>query len=179
MMTQMIEYRTIDKSGWQRGPWDGEPDKVQWQDDATGLPCLIVRGPSGALCGYVGVSSGHPWHGVDYDNVGAYQPKPESYDEDWYVVVHGGLTFSDGCQHGDDPSAGICHIPAAGEPDDVWWLGFDCAHLGDKSGMAWDAIRPLSDYPRSDHGDVYRDVAYVKAECTKLAAQAMRAGGPA
>lgn len=40
-----IEYRTDDKSGWQPGPWMNEPDKKQWQDPETGLPCLIVRRP--------------------------------------------------------------------------------------------------------------------------------------
>ena len=37
------EYRFVDKSDWDRGPWDDEPDKVQWQDVATGLPCIAVR----------------------------------------------------------------------------------------------------------------------------------------
>jgi hypothetical protein len=58
------EYRTIDKTLWPRGEWDDEPDKMQWQDEATGLPCLIVRGPVGALCGYVGVPEGHPCFGL-------------------------------------------------------------------------------------------------------------------
>lgn len=35
------------------------------------------------------------------------------------LAVHGGLTYSDRCH--DD----ICHVPAPGEPDDVWWFGFD------------------------------------------------------
>ena len=48
---QRIEYRTIDKSQWGEGPWQDEPDKIQWQDEETGLPCLIVRGHMGFLCG--------------------------------------------------------------------------------------------------------------------------------
>ena len=56
---ETIEYRTMDKSVWGPGPWQNEPDKRQWQDEATGLPCLIVRNSMGALCGYVGVSEGH------------------------------------------------------------------------------------------------------------------------
>ena len=36
----MREYRTVDKSTWARGPWDTEPDKMQWRDEATGLDCL-------------------------------------------------------------------------------------------------------------------------------------------
>jgi hypothetical protein len=75
--------------------------------------------------------------------------------------VHGGLTFSGACGHG-DPAKGICHITGEGEPDTVWWFGFDCAHYGDscpshRSGM-------LSQ-------GVYRDVAYVEREVASLAAQ--------
>lgn len=55
---ETIEYRTADKSQWGEGPWTAEPDKRQWRDEATGLPCLIVRGPHGAFCGYVGVAGG-------------------------------------------------------------------------------------------------------------------------
>jgi hypothetical protein len=55
------EYRFIDKSEWDRGPWDNEPDKVQWQDAATGLPCIARRSEAmGSWCGYVGVAEGHP-----------------------------------------------------------------------------------------------------------------------
>jgi hypothetical protein len=61
-----MEWTNRDKSEWARGPWDHEPDKMQWQDEATGLPCLIVRGPAGALCGYVGVGPTHPWFGIGY-----------------------------------------------------------------------------------------------------------------
>lgn len=39
---QTIEYRTIDKTAWGDGPWLNEPDKKQWQDVETGLPCLAV-----------------------------------------------------------------------------------------------------------------------------------------
>lgn len=77
------EWTYVDKSAWPRGEWDGEPDKKQWTDPATGLPCLIVRNPGGALCGYVGVSAGHPAFEKNWDAVN--------------VDVHGGLTFADKC----------------------------------------------------------------------------------
>jgi hypothetical protein len=143
------------------------------RDEETGLPCLIVRGPVGALCGYVGVPVGHPWHGLGYDDVGN-GPEPEDYDPDWYPDVHGGLTYAGACRHTSDPASGICHVPEPGEPDDVWWLGFDCAHYGDKTNISSPAhIRDR--YPHA--GDVYRDVAYVKAECARLAQQAAKAAG--
>jgi hypothetical protein len=78
-----IEYR-IDKSTWGEGPWQQEPDKLQFCDEATQLPCLIVRASvSGSLCGYVGVTEGHPAFGLKYDAVD--------------VSVHGGLTFAGSC----------------------------------------------------------------------------------
>jgi hypothetical protein len=193
---ERIEYRdVIDKTDWMRGPWDNEPDKIQWQDGDTGLPCLIVRGPTGSLCGYVGVAPGHPLHGKEYDSAD--------------VDVHGGLTFAHGCAEisrekwekwrerqyarrdeakkypiGDAArdlkewakeledydawvvratSRYICHVAASGEPDPVWWLGFDCAHSGDLSP---------SYAKRYSYGeDIYRPISYVERECTSLARQ--------
>jgi hypothetical protein len=144
------------------------------------LPCLIKRHDQlGHLCGYVGVPAGHPWHGLHYDAVGN-GPKPDDYDEEWWIDVHGGLTYANGCT-GHDPATSICHVPNDGEPDDVWWLGFDCAHAGDLSGMAYSSeLRAKLDkiyaetfakfpgYPR----DEYRDVAYVTDQCALLAKQA-------
>lgn len=146
---ERIEYRdVIDKSKWRRGPWDSEPDKVQWPDAATGLPCLIVRGPCGNLCGYVGVPPGHPLYERDCD--------------DCPVMAHGGLTFSDRCQSGRPEDRGVCHRPAPGESDDVWWLGFDCAHWGDL----------VPSYPNVGMPDeLYRDIGYVTDQCRSLAAQ--------
>lgn len=149
---QRIEYRTRDKSDWPRGEWDNEPDKIQWQDQETGLPCLLLRNSVGALCGYVGVSSGHPLHGKEYD-----------YPD---VNVHGGLTFSDSCSLDPEESRNICHRPDPGEPDDVWWFGFDCAHAFDRT--------PASERFVGIHrieSDRYRNVAYVEAQCADLARQ--------
>lgn len=152
---QTKEYRTVDKSEWLDGPWKHEPDKIQWKDEATGLPCLIVRGPRGALCGYVGVAEGHPFYKKDYDTDGVD------------VDVHGGLTFANMCADADDESKHICHVPGPGEPDHVWWLGFDCAHAGDLS-PGYD--HRLPSHLRSDY-ETYKDVDYVRREVTQLAAQ--------
>lgn len=145
------EYRTVDKSEWIDGPWKQEPDKVQWQDEATGLPCLIVRGPAGALCGYVGVAEGYRYYEKDYDDVPA--------------EVHGGLTFADRCSPSDDETKGICHVPGPGEPDHVWWLGFDCAHSGDLCPSYAGRYGRLSDY------ETYKSLQYVRNQVTQLAAQ--------
>lgn len=229
-----IEYRTKDRSEWGAGPWSNEPDKVQWQDEATGLPCLMVRNHSGAWCGYVGVAEGHPLYGQGYST---RVPRPASFDARQYdesrtpiiamvcesakddglvslelaIDVHGGLTFADFCRShtredwerwckrmeesraeaaeypvGDAArrlrewahemtdfdawkakcqATGICHLPDDGEPDRVWWLGFDCSHAGDMS-PAYQAS-----YRFSGGDDAYRDVEYVRREVAGLAKQ--------
>ena len=141
----------VDKSEWPRGPWDHEPDKVIWKHD--GFDCMIVRNSLGNLCGYVGVKEGHPWFGKDYNDVDA--------------EVHGGLTYSDYC------AGHICH------PDDesggkTFWLGFDCAHLGDLVP----GLRSYMDSPRGfgPYGqDDYKDIRYVSSETEGLARQAKEA----
>jgi hypothetical protein len=133
------EDPTMDRSRWGSGPWDTEPDKVSWIDAATGLDCLIVRGSVGSLCGYAGVLPTHPWHGAEYGYGHFIGPKVDEecenycvHNPDHLIDVHGGLTYSDRCQSSDDPAQGICHVPAPGRPEDVWWFGFDCAHYGDQ-----------------------------------------------
>lgn len=168
-------YTTIDKSGWGDGPWRDEPDKVQWKDEATGLPCLANRGPGGHWCGYVGVAPGHPAYEKEYDDV--YDLFP-SWGDDGYLEVHGGLTYSNHCAEGPEATS-IRHIPEPGGPDHVWWLGFDCAHSGDVSPAH--EMRSRERY--AETGDPlwlpipsplterYRTLDYVRRETTRLARQ--------
>ena len=142
----MVEFdaangdRYVDKSAWALGPWQDEPDRVEWR--YRGMPCLIVRGGGGAPGGYVGLPPGHPGHGKDYDE-----------DPNWDYRCHGGLTFASACQEGGK----ICHVPAPGEPADVWWLGFDCSHSGDlRPGDTQYANGPHGHLFRGDPGEVER-----------------------
>lgn len=154
-----IEYRYLDKSEWERGEWDSEPDKIQWRDEVTGLPCLIVRNPMGSLCGYVGVTTGHPDFGKSYNDVN--------------FSVHGGLTFADSCHETPD-NHGICHIPGEGEPDHVWWFGFDCAHSRDISPATTAYMRQFQSMLASrgiDESCTYKNVEYVEERCRDLAKQ--------
>ena len=172
------EYRDVveNKSDWGPGPWQEEPDKVVWVDEATDLDCMIVRNRFGSLCGYVGVSKDHPWHSHITDD--------EDVDID--VSVHGGLTFASGCAEESDPSRFICHIPQPGRPGDIWWFGFDCAH-------AWDLIPQMEHTYKKIHqkaideddektalifapesiisGRMYRSIDYVIGEVESLARQ--------
>lgn len=146
----MKTWNTKDKTNWQRGEWDNEPDKAQWVDETTGLDCLIVRNNSGALCGYVGVPESNPHFEKDYDH--------EGLD----FGVHGGLTFADRCHDTGDEAKDICHSEECAANKIVWWLGFDCAHSGD--------LTPKYD---RDYGfdSTYKNFGYVKDEVTALAGQ--------
>lgn len=89
-MLETKQWYTLDKIKWGVGPWAMEPDKMQWEDAATGLPCIILRQRDmGALCGYVGVYSDHPLFGKEYTY---------AYSEPYHIDVHGGLTFSGFCR---------------------------------------------------------------------------------
>lgn len=143
------EYFRDDKSTWPPGAWHRESDKAVWVDGATNLDCMIVRNRLGALCGYVGVSVGHPCF--------------EQSEAD--VEVHGGITFSNFCDDNETRchEDRICHVAQAGRPERVWWLGFDCSHARDFCPR-WHARGGIG------YGE-YRDMEYVIREVQRLAQQ--------
>lgn len=168
----------IDKSTWGEGPWQHEPDRIEWR--VGGLVALMRRNSRhGMWCGYVGVPAGHPWHGKKYHEIDA--------------DVHGGLNYADECmvaRPGEDPRELICHVPQAGESDDAWWLGFDCHHMNDLAPgfaaherelaanfRAAGDIRGAELFERGPEffGLTYRDVDYVRNEVEGLVQQAAAA----
>jgi len=141
------------------GPWHDEPDRLEWSH--AGFRCLMTRGPMGHWCGYVGVPPGHPWHGTDYRHIEA--------------SVHGGITYAHACQ------GNVCHVPPPGEPDDLWWVGFDCCHADDLSPVMLaieqmdsfkEMNRPFAEILKDRWQPRYRPVPYVQAETSRLAEQA-------
>lgn len=166
------DFKPIDRSEWPSGPWDDEPDRIEWVDEETGLPCLMKRNHAGTWCGYAAVNPGHPLHGIGYEDL-VFSDDPSAD-----IEVHGGLTYSGFCE------GEICHVPAPGEPDDVFWYGFDCNHIYDVSpailaperramtaiadSMMAAMVGERSSHP-TDMG--YRDVAYVREQVTSLARQ--------
>ena len=157
-------YWWLDKSSWGPGPWQDEPDKVQFVDRRTGLDCLVVRhGEYGHYCGYVGVPADHPLYKVEPSRIG--------------VGVHGGVTGATLCQEGPEATT-VCHIPRPGRPDDVWWIGFDCAHAWDHKPGEISLFRSLHvgddllDLMERTAGHKrYRDLKYVMGEVADLAQQ--------
>lgn len=141
----------VDKGGWAAGPWHQEPDRVDFRH--AGFACLMLRDEhSGVWCGYVGVTATHPAYGQHCGDVD--------------VEVHGGLTYGAACD-----GSHVCHVPAPGEPDDLFWLGFDCNHGGD---IAPGMDARMQRYGRPElrfGGEAYRDLAYVRHEVESLADQ--------
>lgn len=131
------------------GPWQGEPDKLQWIT-AAGYDALAVRNGLGAWCGYVGVPPGHPCHGVAAD--------------DLTLDVHGGVTYTGPCLPEQPPEEGICHVPEPGRPDDLWWIGWDCVHYGDLIPAVAHIISVRST-------GTYRSLPWVRTETEALAVQ--------
>lgn len=157
------EYRTHNKSKYGEGEWQQEPDKKQWKDEATGFPCLIVRNHFGALCGYVGVPEGHKFFGKNYNEV----------HDNQNIEVHGGLTFADKCQKYENQETGICHIDPTNA--NVWWLGFDCAHLYDYVPGIATTLRDFKNMrdnnPYQDEHTTYKNFEYVTNQVQQLAKQ--------
>lgn len=147
------------RAKWPKGPWSAEPDRVEWRH-SSGLICLIRRAPiSGALCGYVGVPPTHPLYGKDREEL------------DGLLRAHGGISYASRCD------GTICHVPKAGESDDVYWIGFDCSHAHDLApfmlkGSLVDMWRRSSRSHESFFDSwEYRDLTYVRAATELLAIQ--------
>lgn len=142
---------------WGPGPWEIEPDRIEWRGKDSKLPRLALRGPLGSWCGYVGVPEGHPLHGRKAWGTGAGDDENTSAVD--ALIVHGGITYADAC------AGNICHVPREGEADHVWWFGFDCGHAGD----IIPGMQQLS-FARQRR-KAYRGTAYIIMQVEMLAAQ--------
>lgn len=162
-------YRVPERHPADYGPWDGEPDKLAWRDEPSGLACIILRSPDGTLGGYVAIAPEHPLWGFRHDAL------PEALG----VHIHRGLDYAALCAHRDPESISICHVHEgseqlgqrampgsdAGGGDKDWWFGFGCNKRGD--------LVPSGPKPalHREAGEVYRPLAYVYRETVALARQ--------
>lgn len=148
---KQIERDYLTKKDWGDGPWQNEPDHEAFYH--AGLPCILHRNTrvTGSWCGYVAVYPKHPFHKKRYSEL--------------EIDIHGGLTYAAEC-NGD-----ICHKPKPGEPDNVWWFGFDCAHGFDLSPRmsAFQKLMP-NPYELTGH-ETYKDINYAREETKRLAEQ--------
>lgn len=163
-----------DRSKWQAGPWDSEPDSDEWIDEITRLPCAILRHPSfGHLCGYVGVPKGHPLHGKCYNDrvkvpPGAMERSVNVGSDLGYIgLFTASISVSEDQSEADLSMILFCHggLTYASKSETVeglWWFGFDTGHCDD---MAPDRARPWAT------DAIYRDMSYVRHQCERLAWQ--------
>lgn len=102
-----------------------------------GFKCRILRNSGGLinLCGYVGLPEGHKWFGKGYDDID--------------VDVHGGLTYARNYLHKQPET-------------DLWWIGFDCAHLGDIAFLEGNYSIGL---------ETYKDMEFVENEIKEMVDQ--------
>lgn len=144
----MILYTGNQKEAWGKGPWVNERDAMSWRDETTGLQCLMMRTSLGHLCGYVGVEPGHYLHGKE-----AHESIICALD------VHGGVSYA----------APMPDIPVGlVEEQNLWWIGFDCAHAYDLTPELAKQMRRSGMMTRDV---VYRDSEYVVDQATALAKQ--------
>lgn len=148
----MKTWNFMNKSDWGDGPWQTEPDKVEWVD-AYGFVCIARRNHSGAWCGYVGIPPSHPFHKMPYDDIPVY--------------VHGGLTYADKCNPQAD-GTGVCH--ETDDEDDLWWFGFDCCHWNDYPPALDTKLKQVG-APSVFEIISYKPLHYVEKEIASLARQ--------
>lgn len=100
-----------------------------------GFQCRMIRqmGGGGFLCGYVMLPKENKFHGANY--------------EDIPIDCHGGLTFSGQLRN----------------DTENYWIGFDCAHLGDISPRWPEMFR--------DPHSSYKNAAYVRSEIESIVRQ--------
>jgi hypothetical protein len=152
----------VDKTAWPSGRWHEEPDGAVWTDAATGLTGLAWRARQGVWHGYVVLPRDHPCVGLTTKDLPP-------------LMVHGGITFSNTCEAMPSVVTACAHLHPTAPAGHRWCLGFDCWHTFDRVSLpAWVDFEVQLD--ALNDGDpslrrVYRTLAYVQAECMRLAAQ--------
>jgi len=150
------------------------------------LRCVVIAAPMGHRCGYVGVDEKHILFKCEYDSV-----VPKELIGKWESVkkgdtgkrgivdilccdmenprvgilfdVHGGITYSGG---GDKSSYPV--------DSDLWWFGYDCAHLGDGKDFSImdERYKEFEEqYPIPSNRGPIRTLDYCITECESLAKQ--------
>lgn len=141
----------------------------------NGMRCVVVFTRMGHRCGYVGITKEHWLYGVDCGQHIEFPTKEsiehapigifsivcwdgESVTPEIYFDVHGGITY---VGSGDYPVE-----------SDLWWFGFDCAHVGDRPD--YDKLREYGLANEEEimfRDGVIRSQEYVERECKNLADQ--------
>lgn len=157
-----------------------EIEKV-WEHN--GYTCVVLMTDMGHRCGYVGIPTTHPLHGVehnkhsdklkDFFEVAQERPIKEAHVNfllllcwdgkqirpDICFQVHRGLTYSG--------NSNMYPIP---NEDGLWWFGYDCGHAGDARDLTKMRRSDISFFKDWNDG-VLRTLDYCITECEYLAEQ--------
>ena len=119
----------------------------------VGLDCAVVFGEIGGIktsrCGYVRVLEKHPLFRVHYNKFSSHIGNIDDVFD-----VHGGVTFS-----------GEFSVNSG-----KWWIGFDCAHSGDRKHPNFEEWEEKQGITRgSEWNAQFRELDYVVKETNKLA----------
>jgi hypothetical protein len=132
-------------------PWEYEPDLYEWT--YRGVECIARRNmQTGSWCGYVDVPR-KLWMKF---NRARFDTMTESIEQ--LITVHGGVTYSENSLD-----------------KDAQRIGFDCTHAGDRMPKMFNAETPMSN--KIFENDVYRDLAFVIAECESMVDQILKVTG--
>lgn len=132
-----------------------------------GYECLILRHSSlSHLCGYVEIPMEHPLYEKNYSDCLSLdqEKRKELIGNVRMNSANSILTFLkeiNGMENSSMCSLFDCHggITFSGRFNDKkgWFIGFDCAHYGDRSSYSYEGV--------------YRDMKYVEEECKRLVDQ--------
>jgi hypothetical protein len=156
---EVCEYTSMmrESKGWGDGPWQQEPDYITF--DHSGRTCIMHRNQLGGWCGYVSVAPGHPYYGMQPASMFAaermlYVPYVNQFPRTRHI------NYASKC------NGHVCHTPKPGEPDDVWWFGFDCIGSDDivPAFMLMYSQRMLL-----NERAVYRDEEWVRQQLKDMA----------
>lgn len=115
-----------------------------------GYDCLVIGYNIGHRCGYVRLPEGHKYYKKHYDDIP--------------VDVHGGLTFSEDID--DELAERFERFPKG------YWIGFDCAHLGDAQDEQLMSQGLKETYSRIGFGSGHIwSTSDVEEECKKVVEQ--------
>jgi hypothetical protein len=142
-----------------------------------GLRCVVIMTDMKYRCGYVGVNKLHPLYNRPYAST-----IPTILTKQWNKLKQGTVgkrgVIDLFCLDIDHPRVGILFdvhggITYSGSNNypiksDLWWFGYDCAHLGDAPELTRISGELRSLY--SGYGTV-RSLEYCINECESLASQ--------
>ena len=127
---------------------------VENRFEYEGFPCVVIFQPGCFRCGYVGLPQGNKYYGKEYNEI-------EN------IECHCGLTYSRDYLFGQ-------------KDEDIWWIGFDCAHYRDgydyETGEKYWGDDLYIEALKRVFGNEYsaKTLGYVEGECQHIVDQIIK-----